>query len=158
MTDEDRQDHEEKADELERELDDMQDRSGRLEGDIEGAGEDWEQKKRDPGVPGAPEPVDEESEGDDVDADQLDFGRDVDKEDVVGEAPPEDDDSEDDSDESDKSDDDESDDSDEDDDSDDSEDDSDKSGDDDSDDSDDDSDEDDDKSDDKSDDDSDEDD
>ena len=53
MTDEDRRDHEEKADSLERELDDMQARSGSLHEDIEGAGEDWERKKADPGVPGA---------------------------------------------------------------------------------------------------------
>jgi len=50
MTDES---HEKKADELERELDEMQERSGKLEEDIEGAGEDWESKKRDSGVPGA---------------------------------------------------------------------------------------------------------
>jgi hypothetical protein len=46
-------DHEAKADEVERSLDDLQERSGRLEGEIEGAGEDWERKQRDPAVPGA---------------------------------------------------------------------------------------------------------
>ena len=50
---EDREAHEAKADELERELDDMQERSERLGGDIEGAGEDWEQRKKDESVPGA---------------------------------------------------------------------------------------------------------
>jgi hypothetical protein len=81
--------HEKKADELERELDDMQERSGKLEDEIEGAGEDWEQKKRDPGVPGAPEDgaSDEDEDGDggdDVSAEELDFGREVDKQDIVG--------------------------------------------------------------------------
>jgi hypothetical protein len=47
------EEHEKKADELERELDEMQERSGNLEQDIESAGDDWESKKADPGVPGA---------------------------------------------------------------------------------------------------------
>jgi hypothetical protein len=46
--------HEERADELERELDDMEERSERLEDDTSDAREDWERKKDDPGVPGAP--------------------------------------------------------------------------------------------------------
>jgi hypothetical protein len=96
MTDEDRQDHEEKADQLERELDDMQHRSGKLGDEIESAGEDWEQKKRDPGVPGAagapseadgPQP-EAEYPTKDVSDDDLDFGRDVETEDVVGEDGP----------------------------------------------------------------------
>jgi hypothetical protein len=37
----------------ERELDDMQERSDRLEEEIEGVREDWERKKSDPSVPGA---------------------------------------------------------------------------------------------------------
>ena len=49
----DRQDHDAKADELERELDGMQQQSERLESEIEDAGEDWERKKRDSSVPGA---------------------------------------------------------------------------------------------------------
>ena len=47
------QDHEAKADEVERELDDMEAASGQLQDEIEGTGEDWERKKRDSGVPGA---------------------------------------------------------------------------------------------------------
>ena len=55
-------DHEAKAEEVERSLDEMQERSGRLEGEIEGAGEDWESKQRDPAVPGAAGDSDDESE------------------------------------------------------------------------------------------------
>jgi ribonuclease E len=104
---EDREAHEAKADELERELDDMQERSERLGGDIEGAGEDWEQQKKDESVPGATADLDDEADGDDgeVDAEELDFGRDIGTEAVVAEdGPPsdeDDDDSEDDSDEDD---------------------------------------------------------
>jgi hypothetical protein len=47
------QDHEAKADEVERELDDMQEGSDRLQDEIESTGDDWERKKRDPAVPGA---------------------------------------------------------------------------------------------------------
>jgi hypothetical protein len=47
------QDHEAKADEVERELDEMEEASDRLQDEIEGTGEDWEHKKRDSGVPGA---------------------------------------------------------------------------------------------------------
>jgi hypothetical protein len=39
--------------EEERELDEMQERSERLEDEIEATREDWERKKRDPSVPGA---------------------------------------------------------------------------------------------------------
>ena len=100
MTDEDRQDHEAKADSVERELDDLEERSGSLQDDIEGAGEDWERKKGDPGVPGAPEETGEPGEGDgeggDIDPDQLDFGREVDQQEILGESgPPEEDDDED---------------------------------------------------------------
>jgi hypothetical protein len=45
--------HEEQADRLEHELEDMQERHDRVEGDIEDARKDWEAKKADPGVPGA---------------------------------------------------------------------------------------------------------
>jgi hypothetical protein len=79
----DRRDHDEKADEVERELDDLQERSENLGDQIEGAGEDWERRKKDESVPGATgEPRDEE---DDDDGDtqptssagtgELDFGR-----------------------------------------------------------------------------------
>ena len=46
--------HQERADELEAELDDMEERSERLEDDIDDTREDWERKKADSGVPGAP--------------------------------------------------------------------------------------------------------
>ena len=95
---EDREAHEAKADELERELDDMQERSERLGGDIEGAGEDWEQRKADESVPGATSDQDDDDGGDDteVDADELDFGRDIGSEAVVAEdGPPSDADDED---------------------------------------------------------------
>ena len=99
---EDREAHEAKADELERELYEMQERAQRLGGDIEGAGEDWERKKKDSKVPGAggepeqadgPEPEAEyTNKGGDADGDaggeELDFGKDIDSEDVVGERAP----------------------------------------------------------------------
>jgi predicted nucleic acid-binding Zn-ribbon protein len=46
-------DHSQKADEVERELDDLQHESERLKGDISETREDWERKKRDDAVPGA---------------------------------------------------------------------------------------------------------
>jgi hypothetical protein len=57
----DRQDHEAKADELERELDQMQEQSDKLGGEIEDAGKQWERRKADdkvPGAAGAPEEAD----------------------------------------------------------------------------------------------------
>jgi len=57
-------DHAEKADEVERELDDLQHESERLDGDIAGAKDDWERKKRDDAVPGAGS-EDAEDEGQD---------------------------------------------------------------------------------------------
>jgi hypothetical protein len=45
--------HGDKADEVERELDDMKDDSERLGDHIETAREDWERRKADPAVPGA---------------------------------------------------------------------------------------------------------
>lgn len=57
--------HDERADQLERELGDMERQSERLGEDIEGAREDWEHKKRDPSVPGATEA--DEGTGEDSD-------------------------------------------------------------------------------------------
>jgi hypothetical protein len=89
MSDE-RQDHEAKADELERELDQMQEQSDKLGGEIEDAGKEWERRKADDKVPGAagapeqadgPEPEAEypnkrgDDEGGDGDGEELDFGR-----------------------------------------------------------------------------------
>jgi hypothetical protein len=48
----------------ERELDEMQERSDRLEEEIGDVREDWESKKQDPGVPGAVPEGDEPSESD----------------------------------------------------------------------------------------------
>ena len=45
--------HEERADELEREAEDMKERVERLEDETDEAREDWERKQKDPGVPGA---------------------------------------------------------------------------------------------------------
>jgi hypothetical protein len=45
--------HEQHADRLERELDDMQKQSDRLGGQIEETRDDWERKQRDSSVPGA---------------------------------------------------------------------------------------------------------
>ena len=75
MTEQDeRQDHEAKADELERELDEMQEHTDKLGGEIEGAGEQWEQRKADERVPGATgEPSDDDDEEDG--GEDLDFGR-----------------------------------------------------------------------------------
>jgi hypothetical protein len=84
----DRQDHEAKADELERELDRMQEQSDKLGGEIEDAGDEWERRKADESVPGAagapeeadgPEPEAEypnkRGDGGDGDGEELDFGR-----------------------------------------------------------------------------------
>ena len=54
--------HQRQADELEREADDMVERSDRLEDEISDARKDWEQKQADPSVPGA---VDEDSDSGD---------------------------------------------------------------------------------------------
>jgi hypothetical protein len=53
MTDDQRRPDEAKAAELERELDDMDERQEQLGEEIEQAGEDWERKKKDERVPGA---------------------------------------------------------------------------------------------------------
>src|SRR5215210_1993357 len=82
--DDDREPHEAKADELERGLDEMQERSGRLQGDIDETSEDWERKRKDESVPGAVGGPGEDDEGGDddgggdVSADELDFGADED--------------------------------------------------------------------------------
>jgi predicted nucleic acid-binding Zn-ribbon protein len=56
--------HEERAKSLEDELDDMEERSEKLDDEISDAREDWERKKADPSVPGAPEDDDgSEAEG-----------------------------------------------------------------------------------------------
>jgi hypothetical protein len=49
----------EHADQLERELDDMERQSERVGAEIDEAREDWERKKRDPSVPGAGVPGDD---------------------------------------------------------------------------------------------------
>ena len=76
----DRQDHDAKADELEREIDELQEHSDKLGDRIEGAGEDWEHRKADDSVPGATgEPRERADEDDDEggagDGEELDFGR-----------------------------------------------------------------------------------
>jgi hypothetical protein len=53
--------HQERADGLDDQLDDMEKRSERLEDEIDEARKDWEGKKADPSVPGAP--PDEEDTG-----------------------------------------------------------------------------------------------
>ncbi len=53
-----------RADELERELDEMQERTDDLEQEIGDTRADWERKKADPGVPGAVPDEDDET-GDD---------------------------------------------------------------------------------------------
>ena len=45
--------HEQRADDVERELDDMQEQAERLEGDIAETRSDWERKQADGSVPGA---------------------------------------------------------------------------------------------------------
>ena len=47
------EDHEERAQELEYEVADMEKQSDGLADDIHGAQDDWDAKKRDPSVPGA---------------------------------------------------------------------------------------------------------
>ena len=74
--DDEREPHEAKADELERELDDMDERREKLGEEIGETEEEWERRKKDSRVPGATSDEDEdddEDEGDD--AEELDFGR-----------------------------------------------------------------------------------
>ena len=54
--------HQRQADELERDLDDMEERSEHLEDEISDARKDWERKQTDPSVPGA---VDEDADSGD---------------------------------------------------------------------------------------------
>ncbi|HEX5620904.1 MAG TPA: hypothetical protein VFX51_20955 [Solirubrobacteraceae bacterium] len=56
--------HDRQADELEAELDDMDERVENLEGEIKDTREDWERKKADSGVPGAPPDADADSDSD----------------------------------------------------------------------------------------------
>ena len=56
--------HDRKHEEVERELDDMERRSGRLEDDIGDVREDWESKKREARVPGADHTPDAREPGD----------------------------------------------------------------------------------------------
>ena len=50
------------ADEMEQQADDMEKRSSELADDVFNARDDWERKRRDPGVPGAPEPEEDTGE------------------------------------------------------------------------------------------------
>jgi hypothetical protein len=119
MSDDARQPHDEKAEEVERQLDEMEERQERLGGDIETADSEWESRKHDEKVPGATSELDSESgEGSDDDAPELDFGKDEDTS-AVAEAVPSEDSDSDDEDDDDEDDDESKDDSDEDDDSDD---------------------------------------
>jgi hypothetical protein len=52
--------HEEHADRVERELDDMQEQSDQLGEEVEEARKDWESKQRDSSVPGATGDPDDE--------------------------------------------------------------------------------------------------
>ncbi len=66
MTEEKRTDLEKdvskQADAMQHQADDMKQRSSDLAGDVSDARDEWERKRRDPNVPGAPEP--EEDTGD----------------------------------------------------------------------------------------------
>jgi predicted nucleic acid-binding Zn-ribbon protein len=54
--------HEDRARDLERELEEMEERADRLGDEIESTQEDWERKKRDPSVPGAAGDVEPEAD------------------------------------------------------------------------------------------------
>jgi hypothetical protein len=58
--------HQEQADRLEREADELERRSDRLGEDISTAREDWEHKRREENVPGAPTPDEQEDAADDA--------------------------------------------------------------------------------------------
>ena len=58
------EEHERRADAAERELEDMEERSARLEDETDQAREDWERKKSDSGVPGAPPDPDADDDED----------------------------------------------------------------------------------------------
>jgi hypothetical protein len=53
------EDHEKLADQLEYESDRMEQRSAELGEEISDAHDDWQRKRNDPGVPGAPPPADD---------------------------------------------------------------------------------------------------
>ncbi|MEA2281609.1 MAG: hypothetical protein QOK21_2216 [Solirubrobacteraceae bacterium] len=65
-------DYEGQADEVERELDDMERQSERLEGEIHETREDWERKKRDAWTPTADDP---EAAAEDVPPEADEAGR-----------------------------------------------------------------------------------
>jgi hypothetical protein len=54
--------HDEQAEELEREAEDMEQRSERMGDEIDETRRDWEAKEQDPGVPGAQPDEDEDEE------------------------------------------------------------------------------------------------
>ena len=62
-------DHTETHEHAEKALDEMQDQSESLKGDIKGAKEDWESKKADDGVPGAGGSPQEADSGEEPEAD-----------------------------------------------------------------------------------------
>ena len=62
--------HEEHADELERQADKMQEESDRVSGTIGDARDDWEQKQADQTLPGAQEDLAEQRRVDDEDEDE----------------------------------------------------------------------------------------
>jgi hypothetical protein len=63
--------HDEKAQELEREAEDLEEQSDRVGEHIDGTRRDWESKEQDPSVPGAqPDPDDEEESVPGVAADE----------------------------------------------------------------------------------------
>jgi hypothetical protein len=57
-------DHEPLADQLEHEAAELQQQSEKLHGDVADVRDDWERKRREPNVPGAPEPTDPEGDED----------------------------------------------------------------------------------------------
>ena len=57
--------HDERAQDLERELDEMEEHSDRLEEEVADAREDWERKKADSSVPGAPPDSGDDDAGED---------------------------------------------------------------------------------------------
>jgi len=56
------------ADDLEREADDLEEQSERLGRRTEEVSQDWQRKRSDQGVPGAPPPTDDQEESKDDDA------------------------------------------------------------------------------------------
>jgi hypothetical protein len=62
--------HEEQADQLEKQAERMEDHSDQLGERIDGIQDDWERKEQDPAVPGArPDPAEEEEEEESDDRD-----------------------------------------------------------------------------------------